>query len=366
MKKLLVVLLALAVVGGVAAFVPVGGDDGTEVGETRAGPAMDLAGFSDEPPGVPLRLLFVHHSVGGALLADRGEVSGELASTTTIWDAHPDGGGLRRLLDQAGYTVHEASYGSRLGESTDLFHWLPKVRDHMDDLVRTDLQDRPHEDGGTNQIVVLKSCFPNSDFVGEGEEPGNPDGPELTYWNARATLSALLEHFAARPDVLFVYVTAPPLTAPHDQPFWRWAAKALLGRQVGAAEQRRRAAIARRFNNWVRAPDGWLADYSSRNVVVFDYYDVLTGYGASNLSRYPTRGGVDPHPNAGGNAMAAADFVPLLNRAVRRAGLVPAPVEEAEAAAEPPAPGEAPELAEPDAEAPAQADAPEEAEPEEG
>lgn len=321
MKKALIILVILAVIGGIAAFIPVGGDDGTEGGSTEGGPTMDLSQYSEEAPGEPIRLLFIHHSVGGTLLADQGPVAGEHAPQC-IWEAHPNGGGLRGALTEAGYEVHEASYGSRLGEDTDLFHWLPKFRDHMDEVLRIDVQDETLPEGQTNQVVMFKSCFPNSFFVGEGEEPGNPEGPALTLANAQATMNELREIFAAHPEVLFVYVTAPPMAPAPAQPLWKYLAKRILGSHIDPVELRQGHDIARRFNNWVRSPEGWLADYPHNNVVVFDFYDALTDHGESNMLRYPTGGGSDSHPSAEGNQLAAREFVPFINRAVRYAGLI--------------------------------------------
>jgi hypothetical protein len=320
MKKVILIVVIVVVVAGALAFVPVGGDRAEEA-QTAPGSTLDLAALDGSPPSAKLRLLFIHHSVGGTLLADQGpRETGEHAAQC-IWDAHPNGGGLRAALAQAGYEVHEASYGSRVGERTDLFDWLPKFHDQMDEVLRVDVQDRQLPGDLRNQIVLFKSCFPNSDFVGEGEAPGNPAGPELTVWNARASLTGLLELFAAHPDVLFVYVTAPPMAAPAAEPAWKWLARQVLGRGRDAASARRAGALAREFNNWVRSPEGWLRGYAHDNVVVFDYYDVLTDHGRSNLSRYPTDGGGDSHPSAEGNRRATAELVPLLNRAVRRAGL---------------------------------------------
>jgi hypothetical protein len=262
----------------------------------------------------PLRLLFIHHSCGGQLLAERGPDVGERC----IYASHPNGGGLRRLLAAAGYEVHEASYGSALGQDTDLFDWLPKLRDRMDDVLACAGQDERYEDGGRNEIVLFKSCYPNSAFVGEGRPPGDALGPDLTVWNARATLSALLPELAKHPDVLFVYVTAPPLAPAPSEPLVKWLAKRILGR---ARDPLASARLARELDDWVRSPRGWLKSYPYRNVVAFPYYDVLTGEGASDLSVYATDGGRDSHPSAAGNAEAAARLVPFLDRAVRRAGL---------------------------------------------
>ncbi len=316
MKKAIIALIVLVVVAGGAAMIPVGGDDGIEAGPTAPGPALDLSEFSEEPPGQPVDLLFIHHSVGGTLLADSGPDVGD----NCVYESHPNGGGLRAGLTDVGYVVHEASYGSVVGNPTDLFDWLPKFRDDMDRVLSTRLQDEALPEGRTNRIVVFKSCFPNSVFVGGGQGEGNVEGPELTVANARATLSALLPCFAEHPDVLFVYVTAPPMVAPFAEPLWKWAARRVRG-DLSAPVQRQGAAWAREFNNWVRSPDGWLSEYPHRNVVAFDYYDVLTNEGESNMAMYPSDGH-DPHPSAEGNRRAAERFVPFLNRALRRSGVL--------------------------------------------
>jgi hypothetical protein len=317
MKKLLLIALALIVLGGAGAMIPIGRDPGDAPGSTTGGPQMDLSAFSAEAPPQPLRLLYIHHSVGGTLFCDEGPERGD----NCIYESHPNGGGLRTRLEQAGYEVHETAYGSRIGEATDLFDWLPKFRDQMDEILLVDHQDQRYDDDRRNQIVVFKSCFPNSAFVGEGSEPGNPAGPELTLSNARATMNALRDQLATRPDVLFVYMTAPPLAPPFKERAWRVAAKFLLGRTVGGQAKRDAAALARRFNNWVRSPEGWLAEYPHNNIVVFDYFDALTNHGESNMLLYATGGGTDSHPSAEGNRRTADEFMPFINRAVRRAGL---------------------------------------------
>ena len=286
-------------------------------------PRMDLSAFPAESPGRGVDLLFIHHSCGGQLLAPVGPDEG----AQCIYTSHPNGGGLRPLLEAQGYIVNEASYGSRIGEDTDLFDWLPKFRNQMSDILACARQDERLPAGRLNRIVMFKSCFPNNKVSGEGEPPGNPAGPQLTVWNAKATFAALLDEFRKRPDTLFIYVTAPPLAPRREAiPVWRkWLAQ-VRGRYVTLEDSARRA---RQFNNWVVDPDGWLKDYEGRNVVVFDYYDVLTGGGASDLSRFATGDGTDSHPSADGNRLAAEAFVPFLNRAVhrasRRTGLTLAP-----------------------------------------
>ncbi len=279
---------------------------------------IDLSAFAADPPKKHLRLLFIHHSCGGQLLADVGPAK---ERADCILETHENGGGLRRLLTSAGYEVHEASYGSDVGEATDLFDWLPKLEGKMDKILRVDENDRLLPEGETHQIVLFKSCYPNNRFESEGAEPGDPRGPALTVANAKATMRALLPTLAKHPDVLFVYVTAPASApSPKPVPLYRYAIDTLRGGAIGEA-MARQGALARVFNDWMVSKDGWLAGYAGKNVAVFDYYDVLTDHGASDLSAFPTGDGTDSHPSSAGNTRAAEEAVPFLNRAVRRAGL---------------------------------------------
>jgi lysophospholipase L1-like esterase len=94
-----------------------------------------------------------------------------------------------------------------------------------------------------------------------------------------------------------------------------------MGKITSAAVLTRQGALAREFNDWTVASDGWLMDYPLKNVVVFDLFDLLTGDGSSNLLRYPTDDGYDSHPSRIGNDKVAEALIPFINRAVRRAGL---------------------------------------------
>jgi hypothetical protein len=320
-RRFLLTGFGVTVVVFVAAMlrIPSGGGTSEAAHSLQPVKTMDLSPFSAQPPKTPLRLLFIHHSVGGALLADPGP---EQATGDCIWKSHPNGGGARSLLSQSGYEVHEASYGSELGEATDRFDWVPKFRDKMDKVLACDLNDRRLPDGQRNQIVVFKSCFPNNELVGEGTAPGNANGPEMTVWNAKATMNALRDVLEKRPDVLFVYVTTPPLAqGSQSEPAWKWLAKELLRKPHAAEKLEKAGPLAREINNWIVAEDGWLAGYKGKNIVVFDYYDILTDHGASNFLRYPTGNGTNSHPSRAGNERAAAELVSFVNRAVRRSGL---------------------------------------------
>ncbi|RKZ18855.1 hypothetical protein DRQ50_03295 [bacterium] len=267
-----------------------------------------------DPGEKPVQFLFIHHSCGGQLLAAPGPNDGGHADTgdRCIYVSHPNGGGLRADLEAAGLAVNEASYGSIVGEDTDICHWHAKFRDGMDRIVRTRRQDELLPEGLTNQVVAFKSCFPNNDFTGEGTEPGDPDSCELTVANAKAAYRALLPSLAARPEVLFVAFTAPPMAEPKPVGLKQKIKALFSGRP-------RQAEWARAFNAWlVDAQNGWLADHGPGNIVVFDHYDILTGHGETDWSAYPSRDGRDSHPNGEGNREAARAFVPFIEQALTR------------------------------------------------
>lgn len=321
-KKWILVGAAMLSAALGALLIPVGrGGEAQSAPREKVQP-VDLSAFPDARPAAPLRLLFIHHSCGGQLLADPGaDVD---PGQNCIYTTHSNGGGLKRQLGDSGYEVHEASYGSAIGEDTDMFHWLPKFRDKMDTVLKVSHQDELYPDDRRNQIVMFKSCYPNNRFVAEGVAPGDPAGPDLTVWNAKATLSALLPELKKHPEVLFVYVTAPPNApkAPKVR-LYRYLLRVARGRSPGpsADDLAKSADLARQFNSWVVSRDGWLKDYAEKNVVVFDYYNTLTAGGQTNLLAYPTHDGYDSHPARVGNERAAAAFIPFINRAVRRAGL---------------------------------------------
>jgi hypothetical protein len=279
-------------------------------------PELDLARYSDRPPEHPIDLLFIHHSVGGQLLADAGEESGPDARRC-IYDSHPNGGGLRRKLAQNGFRMHEASYSSAIGQHTDLFDWLPKFREQFDRIQRTGHQDQLL-DAAVNRVVMFKSCYPNSAFKLDGHQAPTA----LTLNNAQAAMRALRDALARHPNTLFVYFTAPPLRAiASSERLWKFVAKRLLNKSDSATEQTYAANKAREFNNWMKSPTGWLEGYTAHNIVVFDYFNILTGDGRSNFLEFPSRDGTDNHPSVTGQQIAAERCVPFLNRAVRYAGL---------------------------------------------
>ncbi len=296
--------IGVVVVTAAIALVPVRFEAHSVPAGSRPRPGLD-----SEAPQLPVSLLFIHHSVGEQLLANPSAPDQSATST---------GGGLKRLLESQRYRVHSVTYGSALGEHTDLFDFPAKFRDHLDELLVTRDGKATLAPGESHDVIMFKACFPNNRFVGLGTKPGNPAGPELTVENAKAAMLSLLPEFQKHPTKLFVFLTTPPLS-PQTYPtrLGKWLARAALG-QNPVRELERHAELSRVFADWAVAKDGWLASYPSKNVVVIDYYDMLTGHGQSNLLAYPGKDGADSHPSGAGQRQAAPALAAELNRAVAR------------------------------------------------
>ncbi len=244
-------------------------------------------------------------------MADRGGIKGD----SSILKAHPNGGGLRTLLGQNNYIVHEAAFGSKVGEGTDVCHWSRKFQEHMDRILHTRHQDTLFTDGSRNRVVMFQSNHYSSLIESDGKKAGDPHAKAKTLVNYKAAYESLLAYFQNEPETLFIAVTASPLAKPEPPQglFWR-----IFGRSDPCDKVGKRV---RSFNNWLKnTSSGWLSAYPLRNVVVFDYYDVLTAYGASNWLRFTMGIGMDCFPNSEGNTKAAQDFIPFINRAMNRMG----------------------------------------------
>jgi hypothetical protein len=299
-----------------------GESDATEIPRPSQGPSeIDVS-----PPAETVKLIFIHHSCGENWLAD--------------WS-----GGLGQALADNRYFVSDTNYGwgpedptigGAIGDYTDIGYWwnwflgpasseiLPAV--YAESGQHAEYTRLGGDPGGENEIVMFKSCFPNSALGGSPDDPpaagdnplqGQDSGSEYhTVGNAKRIYVDLLTYFASRPDKLFVVITAPPLLDPSPE----------------------QAANARAFNRWL--VDDWLAEYPLRNVAVFDFYNVLTTNGgdpntndldAAGGNHHRIRGGRveyvtdqggdtsayaeggDSHPTPAGNQKATGEFLPLLN-----------------------------------------------------
>jgi len=283
-----------------------------------------LAADDPSPPGEPHKLIFIHHSCGENWLAD-------------------DHGGLGIALRDSGYFVSDTNYGwgpvcedcedcwGAIGDCTDILHWDNWFSSSGNqtpwNALRTEFGQASSYARGVdpapgyeNEIVLFKSCYPNSNLGGDPDDPPSAD-EWLTVGSAKSVYMSLLDTFALHRDTLFIAITAPPVT-PDDS--WQDPAN------------------ARAFNEWL--VHDWLTDYPYPNVAVFDFYNVLTSNGGDPWTsdvEQPTGnhhrwwdGGVqhihefdndfaaypdgDSHPTSAGNQKATAEFVPLLNVFVNR------------------------------------------------
>jgi hypothetical protein len=290
--------------------------------------------LNSQPPAAPVRLVFIHHSVGEAWLADGV-------------------GNLRQALNNRNYYVSDTNYGwgpdapelgGVIGDCTDIGHWYnwflgPNRRTFMSALYGTSHLTESAgantiaDPGGANTIIMFKSCFPNGQGIqGNPTDPPrvsnaadpNPlwgegaGGEHFTVSNIKGLYRDLLAYFGAHQNRLFVLITTPP---------------SYRG-DISAAER----ANARAISTWLTRH--LLDDYPYDNVAVFDYFNVLTSNGGSpnrndlgadtgnhhrlqdgqvqhvvglkrNYSAYPD--GTDSHPTAAGHRKAKGEFVPLLN-----------------------------------------------------
>jgi uncharacterized repeat protein (TIGR01451 family) len=335
-KRLLESVLALTagLVVALLVFLWAGSAPAPVRAKAEAPPAPQpsyLSSLNPISPTTPVRLIFIHHSTGQNWLSD-------------------DDGGLAIALRANNYFVSDTNYGwgpadldkgyERIGDHTDIPDWYswftgPHRDTYLAALYAESGQTFEYSrlasnPGGENQIIMFKSCFPNSALGGNYDDPPAPSAnyaSALTVANAKRIYLDLLSYFRTRQDKLFVVITAPPLAS--------------------LETDLTQAANARAFNNWL--VNNWLADYPYNNVAVFDFYNVLSSNlsgnpntndleqingnhhrwwdGAiqhlqtetqpdDNYSAYPTSNipsDVNSHPSRAGNLKATGEFLPLLN-----------------------------------------------------
>ncbi len=270
-------------------------------------------------PAKTVKLIFIHHSTGTNWLADSN-------------------GKLGIALKNNNYFVSDTNYGwgpDTIGDRTDTGNWWDWFRGTKSSTYTHALyteygqhssytrRSSDPDSGRENEIIMFKSCFPNSAINGNpndsartGNNPLRGGGP-MTVANVKGIYNDILAYFAAHQEKLFVLVVPPPLAE--------------------GATSSTQAANARAVANWLVSK--WLANYHHKNVAVFDFYSVLTSNGgnankndlgkssgnhhrwwhgrvqhsktsSSNYLAYPTG---DSHPSQAGNRKATGEFVSLLN-----------------------------------------------------
>lgn len=239
-------------------------------------------GMNPNPPSKTVKLCFIHHSSGGNWLADGN-------------------GNLGAVLNRNHYYVTETNYGwsaqpgDLLGDRTDTVNWpewftnakMPYVYRNNEHSAYTNTIANP---GGENEIIMFKSCFPLSDV-------GSSISDEKAIYNRIKT------YFAAHPNKLFVLITPPGTT---NVPSY---------------------GLTKTLCNWLVDKNGWLNGYTGKNIMVFDFYCVLSEVNshhryyngqiqhvyASNYDGHSPYHDGDDHPNAAGNQKATNEFIKLLN-----------------------------------------------------
>jgi hypothetical protein len=277
MNKILIILLVVSIVGNLIGLFVLYKYFGAKksIGYVRAelgrtnNRVEDLTEVLDRQYNK--RMIFLHHSVGRGILYE---------------------GGLRDSLLELGIVVKGATYGDEIGEKTDMNDWLPKFQKDMNRILRFKAHpDRYYSDATTNDIVMFKSCFPNSNIVGNGEMPGDPVSSHRTLANYKTAFDKIGGEMSKYPERLYIYVTAPPLVPESTSP-----------------ENAQRAGA---FNRWVTSE--YLPAYEEKtghfNFVVFDLFNVLadeSGHLKESFRR-PRQG--DSHPNPEANKAAAEAFM---------------------------------------------------------
>jgi methionine-rich copper-binding protein CopC len=243
---------------------------------------LTSSGLNSNHPISTIKITFIHHSCGGNWLSTGN-------------------GNLGTVLNQNNYYVTETNYGwnaeagDLLGDRTDTVNWpewfndqkMPYVYQNNYHSAYTNTISNP---GGENEIIMFKSCFPNS-------EVGTSIDDEKTIYNS------LKAYFAAHSNKLFVLITPPGES------------------QVSSYR------LTKELCNWLVDKNGWLNGYTGKNVLVYDFYGVLSE--TNSHHRYyngliqhvyaedydglsPYHNG-DDHPNALGNQKATNEFITLLN-----------------------------------------------------
>jgi hypothetical protein len=248
-----------------------------------------LTNVDSTAPAETVKICFIHHSTGSAWISDSS-------------------GGLGAALNANNYYVTESDYGwdaeagDNLGNRTDTEDWpewftnekMPYVYANNAHYDYTNTIDDPT---GENDIIMFKSCYPNSE-VGD-----SIDDEKQLYLD-------LLNYFENHRDKMFVLIVPPPEIVIDSGP------------------------LTRELTNWlVDYENGWLSSYDYFNVHAFDYYNVLTDPNnhhrvegddvVHTVSGSPVDGaapnelyyytGTNNHPTAEGHQKATAEYVPLLN-----------------------------------------------------
>jgi hypothetical protein len=231
-------------------------------------------------PATFIRIMFLHHSVGQALI-QQGEV--------------------RQRLTALGYEFYDHGYnGDGLtlanGQPADANFEIPDDNTDPDGL--NALFAQPVTTPPTNafsqlmqyDVLAFKSCFPTSNI----ESDQQLDEYKTYYRNMRAVMDRY-------PTKIFIVVTPPPNTP--------------------AETNSQNAERARAWANWLQSPE-FLSDNASRNIFTFDLFNLLgesdSTAGDHNMLRAGYRGDPnDSHPNELANREIGPQFADFIAQAIK-------------------------------------------------
>ena len=213
----------------------------------------------------PIRILFLHHSVGRYLLRD-GTVRMRLAAASrdvALWD----------------HDYNKVGLIGPDGRPTGRAFPLPGDNTDPDGFVRLFVGEDAEASAARDEVlgfdvVAMKSCYPNAAIKSDAQLD-----------SIMATYATLIGALGTRGDTQFVLATSPPLTPMRTSP-----------------EQARRA---RTLASWLA---GTKAGIDAPNVAVFDLFDRLADPDDHRLRpAYRRRLPIDSHPNvAAGEAIGQA------------------------------------------------------------
>ncbi|UCH27158.1 MAG: hypothetical protein JSV66_05825 [Trueperaceae bacterium] len=217
------------------------------------------------------RILFLHHSVGEALI---------------------DEGGVRETLSAAGYDFYDHGYnddGLRLADGTDSGTHFDVPGDNTDPDGIAELFSQPYLEGGGNafsqlmeyDVILFKSCFPTSNIA----DAGHLEQLQEHYLEVR-------DRIDLHPEKLFIIVTQPP-QVPNNS-------------DIGEAR------LARELADWLGSVDFLGA---RTNVRTFDLFDELAGSDDFLLPPYRIDEW-DAHPNTLANRSVGPVFARFIDEAI--------------------------------------------------
>ena len=224
-------------------------------------------------------VIFLHHSVGRALIAE-GNVRPMLTELGyQFWDHGYNSQGLVRPDGRRVWANYRIPGTGKAG-NTDV--------DGVAELFSQSVTDPPENAFSRllqHEVIITKSCFPNSAIKSDEMQ----EQFQTWYLQVRDTMD---QH----PDRMFIIVTTPPL---HP-----------LATNVDEAHW------ARAVANWLTS-DAYLAGHP--NVFVFDFFDLLADPSTNMLRADYQRSPEEPdsHPNRLANETIGPLFVEFIDEAVQ-------------------------------------------------